>query len=144
MKVLQSVLPRYKGEWSRLNLTYPWIRGVRIAESYNTWHWTSECCALGREYKPQWGQNFFGLSTPSTLKNFQKKMKSRLETQILNYHLLIICKFVLFVKVGKSRKWNKTFFFKKNLPMNKLCLLPLLLFTFGLFQASKQAIFTAN
>ena len=41
-------------------------------------------------------------------------MKSRLETQILNYHLLIICKFVLFVKVGKSQKWNKNIFFKKN------------------------------
>ena len=40
------------------------------------------------------------------------------------------------MKVGKSQKWNKTFFLKKNLPMNKLCLLPLLLFTFGLFQAS--------
>ena len=30
------------------------------------------------------------------------------------YHLLIICKFVLFVKVGTSQKWNKTFFKKSE------------------------------
>ena len=46
-----------------------------LAEWYNPWLWMSEYCALGREFKPHWGQNFFGLSTLSTLKNFQKKMK---------------------------------------------------------------------
>ena len=50
--------------------------GAWIAEWYNTWLRILECCALGREFKPQWGQNYFGSSNPSTLKNFQGEIKT--------------------------------------------------------------------
>ena len=31
------------------------------AKWYNTGLWTSECCALGQDFSPQWGQKLFQL-----------------------------------------------------------------------------------
>ena len=38
---------------------------------------------MGHEFVPWLGQNFVGLSTTSTLKNFQNRTRSRQETQLL-------------------------------------------------------------
>ena len=94
------------------NLCLPWADW--IAEWYNTWLWTLECCSLGSDFAPRWGQKLFWLKCNIYAKELSEEDEIKTGNTIINP---IIC--LLFVnlcclwKLENLKNGNKIFFLKK-------------------------------